>query len=1051
MSIYQSAKFNHRKGVPKGKKSQIKGFWQATLAAGQRGREADQTDEQQTKVESSSGNFDPFKIPILMNPTKSREDILVERYMALEKDKTSKAIKKLTKAEQIIVDNCMKKEADAIKSDIKKIESQGFNAKPETIEGKIRLLFMICKMFMEKGLYDNLYMTFNKINEYIIPQHISEEYSELIEKIQIKIEELDRIELQFTKFHTNMPPLNEHGFVQLDPFQKDVIKNIDMNKSTIVLAPTSAGKSILTSYLYTKKDINGNPPKVLVVVPTDPLAWQMAALVGKTTGFDIPLITRTFQSDTDREGLIKKIKSHGIVVGTPQYLVDFLPLIDITFDWVVIDEIHMIGKDSCKEMEVILKTYTYAPTLALSATIGNVDMLREWFMKVGHKEVDIIRCDKRFFNLQKFYYDSMNENPMVRIHPLSTVSIEDIISGDILKKSLNLTPPDIWDIAKEFEKQLPAKIKILNYFSQDQRITLDQANEYFNIIMKYMVDNISKKKAFVENIIKKYKHEGLDCKEYDIYDVAMTLKKNDKTPALVFQTDSHLCLELVRKFSKRIHDEEEKAHPNLLKERLKLHAHSKAESKKLGMNVEVHVKDRKKGEKEGESGAKKKVNIKMDSIGDKKMSKLMMSGELEKMEEKVMNVAFYEPHPDFIMNKTQVFSSAKMDQWNKELKRFFPQNGSEYHYIIDLLWRGVGVYSKGLPDPYLHIIQNLACSGQLGLVFSDDSLVFGVSMPFRTTVITPDHNINSMMFHQMAGRAGRRGLDKEGNVIMVGYSWSQIQELTTSIIPDVNGCDTMFYGASFASKMSQDIRWDNIKSNFLLEKITNEDAIEFYTSIKDAMEDGWSFANSDNISFNHMLWRFRHSDDAFRVAFLLTFIRKIYKGCNPKNENTQIEFAKFMSNYIDIIEVTEEHISDGHILGASESASKYPIRHHMEQLGLDIPEKIDSKVFESIQRNRIINTLNRREKSILRERIFNFGEKIKNIQHYFFHCNEIEIACLLSKLITRIWWIYHTSSPVMDAIERYDCEPELYEEKYDSMSDNDNDSMSEDEVDEEDE
>lgn len=1034
MSIYQSAKYNHKMKGGKKDKSRIKGFWQATLAAGQRGREADQTDEQQTKIESSTGNFDPYKIPILMNPTKSREELLVERYLELE-DKTSKA-KKLTKAEQIIVDNCMKKEADAIKSDKKKIETQGFNAKPETIEGKLRLLLMICKMFIEKGLYDNLYMTFNKICEYKMPQHISYEYSDLIENIKSIIEGLDRVELQFTKFHKNMPPLNEHGFVQLDPFQKDVIKNIDMNKSTIVLAPTSAGKSILTSYLYTKKDINGNPPKVLVIVPTDPLAWQMAALVGKTTGFDIPLITRTFQSDTDRDSLIKKITLHGIVVGTPQYLVDFLPLINITFDWVVIDEIHMIGKDSCKEMETILKTYTYAPTLALSATIGNVEMLRDWFLKVGHKEVDIIRCEKRFFNLQKFYYDSMNENPMVRIHPFSTISMEDIISGDILKKTLNLTPPDIWDIAKDFEKQLPSDLRILNYFSQDQRITLDQANDYFNIIMKYMVDNISKKKSFVEKIIKKYKHDGLDNKEYDIYDVAMVLKKNEKTPALVFQTDSHLCLELVRKFSKRIHDEEEKTHPNLLKERLKLHAHSKAESKKLGTNVELHVKDRKKAEKEGEEGkntAKRKVNIKMDSIGDKKMAKLMMSGELEKMEENIVNVAFYEPHPDFIMNKTQVFSSAKMEQLNKELKRFFPQNGSEYHYIIDLLWRGVGVYSKGLPDPYLHIIQNLACSGQLGLVFSDDSLVFGVSMPFRTTVITPDHNINSMMFHQMAGRAGRRGLDKEGNVIMVGYSWSQIQELTTSSIPDVMGCDTMFYGASFASKISQDSKWENMKSNFLHDKITNEDADEFYTSIKDAMEDGWSFANSDNISFNHMLWRFRHTADVFRVAFLLTFIRKIYKGCNPKNENTQIEFAKFMSNYIDIIEAE----SDNHILAPSEAASKYPIRSHMEKLGLEIPDKIDSRIFESIQRNRIIDTINRHEKSILRERIFNFGEKIKNIQHYFFHCNEIEIACLLSKLITRIWWIYHTSSPVMDAIERYDCEPEIYEEKYESESESD--------------
>ena len=53
----------------------------------------------------------------------------------------------------------------------------------------------------------------------------------------------------------------------------------------------------------------------------------------------------------------------------------------------------------------------------------------------------------------------------------------------------------------------------------------------------------------------------------------------------------------------------------------------------------------------------------------------------------------------------------------------------------------------------------MACNGELAIIFSDESLVFGVSMPIRTTVITKD-NINSMMYHQMAGRAGRRGLDK---------------------------------------------------------------------------------------------------------------------------------------------------------------------------------------------------------------------------------------------------------------------------------------------------
>ena len=69
---------------------------------------------------------------------------------------------------------------------------------------------------------------------------------------------------------------------------------------------------------------------------------------------------------------------------------------------------------------------------------------------------------------------------------------------------------------------------------------------------------------------------------------------------------------------------------------------------------------------------------------------------------------------------------------------FFPNNGMDYHYIIDLLWRGIGVYVDGLPEPYLRLVQKLAVNGKLAIVFSDISLVFGVSMPLGTSVILND-------------------------------------------------------------------------------------------------------------------------------------------------------------------------------------------------------------------------------------------------------------------------------------------------------------------------
>ena len=46
-----------------------------------------------------------------------------------------------------------------------------------------------------------------------------------------------------------MPPLDIKTFQDLEPFQKLAITTMRENKSFIISAPTSAGKSIITSYL----------------------------------------------------------------------------------------------------------------------------------------------------------------------------------------------------------------------------------------------------------------------------------------------------------------------------------------------------------------------------------------------------------------------------------------------------------------------------------------------------------------------------------------------------------------------------------------------------------------------------------------------------------------------------------------------------------------------------------------------------------------------------------------------------------------------------------
>jgi replicative superfamily II helicase len=953
MSFSVTSNVKKTKYTKNNKNTNEKGFWEYSRFQ----KNENDINEQYIKSKCPTGNFDHNKIHNMMYPQKNRNELLMEKYLSGQKLKSD---------EKIIVQNILDKNKKDIENDHKKIDRLGLNASDiSTDEGRIRKLLIVAKQKLDEEDYDMLYYVSQKLYEFDIPEHMYEKYNDLFNDIDDICNDIDKIKLQFTKFHSNMPPLNQKGFKQLDPFQKEVIYNIDNNISTIVQAPTSSGKSILTGYLYTKPNM-----KAIVVVPTDILAWQMASMIGRITKKDIPIVTETYQSSPKRDILLEKIHNSGIVVGTPTYLLDFLPLINVDFNWLVIDEIHMIGHKDCYEMETIAKVYSKLNILALSATIGNVDELRSWFETIGFDNIQVVKCEKRFFNLQQYYYNNRNIH---RIHPLSMVTIDSFENKSILSKNINITPPDVWDLIMKLKKydSLVNTLKPQCYFDSDHRVTLDECNEYFKDILEYMVNIVNI--DIVKQILDDYSNIKISDKKEKLINLAFTLKRENKCPAIIFHTNTFKCLELVKQFSKDVKFLENRKYPDLYKERLKQQSRAK-------------------------SLEKKRDKMKLDDLGEKKLQKVMMKGDLDIFEGNV-DISLNEPHKDFIFNKHQKITQHQINQWNKELSNFFPMDGSEYHYIIDLLWRGVGVYVKGLPDPYLRIVQNMACDGELAIVFSDESLVFGVSMPFRTTVITKD-NIDSMMYHQMAGRAGRRGLDKEGNVVFINNNWEEIKELSVSKIPDIIGNSKHHYANITSIRLSNNDKWKDAVNNYINQTIDISIVNKYNTDI---IYEKMHFLNTDDNDMNHMIWKLRHNKDCFRIPFLITYMRKLFRNCEPTSEKTQIEFAQFMLRYVFI------KTSDNNTLDELESAKSFEINNYLNKLEIGVPENIDSKMFLCIRSNKLLQ-----QDYELREDLIKFSDVIKHVQHYFYHKKEINITRLIGKLLTRLWWIYHTSSPIMN-------------------------------------
>jgi len=103
------------------------------------------------------------------------------------------------------------------------------------------------------------------------------------------------------------------------------------------------------------------------------------------------------------------------------------------------------------------------------------------------------------------------------------------------------------------------------------------------------------------------------------------------------------------------------------------------------------------------------------------------------------------------------------------------QKSPQYHAIRDLLLRGIAFHHSGLQPLLKEIVEIMFTRGYVKLLFATETFSVGLNMPTKTVVflelekwgdgtpikrlLRPDEYI------QMAGRAGRRGLDTQGLVL----------------------------------------------------------------------------------------------------------------------------------------------------------------------------------------------------------------------------------------------------------------------------------------------
>lgn len=114
----------------------------------------------------------------------------------------------------------------------------------------------------------------------------------------------------------------------------------------------------------------------------------------------------------------------------------------------------------------------------------------------------------------------------------------------------------------------------------------------------------------------------------------------------------------------------------------------------------------------------------------------------------------------------------------------------------EALNRGYAIHNAGLLPAQKELIEELFNKKLVKVVIATETLSAGINMPARTTVITSDRTptgeLNANKFHQMAGRAGRRGIDTKGYCLTMSVTKKQAENFEKLVNSPPNDLESAF-------------------------------------------------------------------------------------------------------------------------------------------------------------------------------------------------------------------------------------------------------------------
>ena len=145
--------------------------------------------------------------------------------------------------------------------------------------------------------------------------------------------------------------------------------------------------------------------------------------------------------------------------------------------------------------------------------------------------------------------------------------------------------------------------------------------------------------------------------------------------------------------------------------------------------------------------------------------------------------------------------SLNTEDENKQIAEVIKKYKKEGKYLgeslnFHALYKGYAIHNAGLLPAQKELVEELFNKKLVKVVIATETLSAGINMPARTTVITSDRTptgeLTPNKFHQMAGRAGRRGIDTQGYCITMAVNKQQADNFKRLIESPPNDLKSAF-------------------------------------------------------------------------------------------------------------------------------------------------------------------------------------------------------------------------------------------------------------------